>query len=93
MEDHSDEAATRERARLLREAGFEDSVVELTRDPDLDVRERAKSAVDVLARLNGEVGGRRERGQFGGSAGVGFVGEAGGVSRGLEGWGRERERG
>ncbi|KAF1363953.1 ARM repeat-containing protein [Lizonia empirigonia] len=50
-----------ERARMLRDMGFESAVNALTRDADLDVRERAKTASDVLGRLNGDAGleGRR----------------------------------
>jgi hypothetical protein len=88
VEDHTEETPTRERARLLRETGFEAKVAELTRDPDLDVRERAKTAADVLGRLNGEAtgaGGREHRSGFG-SPGQAFGGEG---LRGLQGWGRE----
>lgn len=56
VEDHTDENATRERARMLRDMGFESAVNALTRDADLDVRERAKTASDVLGRLNGDAG-------------------------------------
>lgn len=89
VEDHTEETPTRERARLLRETGFEAKVSELTRDPDLDVRERAKTAADVLGRLNGEAVGLGERG--GQRSGFGSPGQAFGVEglRGLQGWGRE----
>ena len=92
VEDHTEEGPTRERARVLRDMGFEGKVNELTRDPDLDVRERAKTATDVLGRLNGEgagvVGeGRREQGR----SGYVSPSQAFGVEglRGLHGWGRD----
>lgn len=93
VEDHTDENATRERARVLRDMGFEAKVSELTRDADLDVRERAKTAVDCLGRLLGDAGvaeRRQERGQ-GGSSGYVSPNQAFGVEglRGLQGWGRE----
>lgn len=91
VEDHTEEAPTRERARVLRETGLEAKVAELTRDADLDVRERAKTAADVLGRLIGEVPGavgeRERRDQ---RSGFGSPGQAFGVEglRGLQGWGR-----
>lgn len=94
VEDHTEETPTRERARVLRETGFEARVVELTRDVDLDVRERAKTAADVLGRLNGEgsgVAAERERERRDQSRGFGSPGQAFGMEglRGLQGWGRE----
>ncbi|KAF1926572.1 armadillo repeat domain-containing protein [Didymella exigua CBS 183.55] len=85
VEDHTEEAPTRERARVLREMGFEAKVNELERDPDLDVRERAKTATDVLGRMNGEGGERR------GGSGYASPSQAFGMEglRGLQGWGRE----
>ncbi|KAJ4334250.1 hypothetical protein N0V87_007002 [Didymella glomerata] len=83
VEDHTEEAPTRERARVLREIGFEAKVTELTRDPDLDVRERAKTATDALARLHGEVGERRGGGYASPSQAFGVEG-----LRGLQGWDR-----
>src|SRR5690242_14444181 len=105
VEDHTEEAPTRERARVLRDTGFEAKVNELTRDPDLDVRERAKTAMDVLGRLNGELGGasvgeRREPGRTGyvsPSQAFGVEGRTGGRGvreRARRGWGgRGRRRG
>ncbi|KAF3003004.1 hypothetical protein E8E13_005753 [Curvularia kusanoi] len=89
VEDHTEEGPTRERARILRDMGFEAKVNEMTRDPDLDVRERAKTATDVLARLNadaGTLGDRREQ-----RSGYGSPSQAFGVEgmRTLQGWGRE----
>ncbi|KAJ4347587.1 hypothetical protein N0V95_005281 [Ascochyta clinopodiicola] len=92
VEDHTDENATRERARVLRDMGFESAVNVLTRDADLDVRERAKTASDVLGRLNGETvpeGGRRPA-DTQGRAGSGYASpsQTFGVEglRGLQGW-------
>ncbi|KAF9701299.1 hypothetical protein EKO04_000238 [Ascochyta lentis] len=91
VEDHTDENATRERARVLRDMGFESAVNALTRDADLDVRERAKTASDVLNRLNGETGteGRRTT-EAQGRAGSGYSSPSQpfGVEglRGLQGW-------
>ncbi|OSS47783.1 hypothetical protein B5807_06567 [Epicoccum nigrum] len=89
VEDHTEEGPTRERAQLLRETGFEAKVAELTRDPDLDVRERAKTATDVLSRLNGDAAGLGERREQ--RTAYGSPGQAFGVEglRGLQGWGRE----
>lgn len=86
VEDHTEEQPTRERARVLRDMGFEAKILELTRDPDLDVRERAKTATDVLARMNGEGAERREPGSGYASPSPAFGGEG---LRGLQGWGRE----
>ena len=91
IEDHTDESATKERARVLRDMGFEGAVNALTRDADLDVRERAKTACDVLSRLNGEIGleGRRGEGQGRvGASGYTSPNQAVGVEglRGLQGW-------
>jgi hypothetical protein len=85
VEDHTDEAPTRERARVLRDMGIEEGVKALQRDLDLDVRERAKTAVDLLARLNGGEA-RAERGSASGyaSPSQGF-GEMRGLG-GLQGW-------
>lgn len=89
VEDHTEEAPTRERARVLREMGLEAKVNELARDPDLDVRERAKTATDALGRLNGDSGDRR------GGSGYASPSQAFGIEglRGLQGWGRESSRG
>ncbi|KAH6642614.1 armadillo-type protein [Boeremia exigua] len=88
VEDHTEEGPTRERARVLRDTGFEAKVSELTRDPDLDVRERAKTAMDVLGRMNGEAGAAERRE---GRTGYTSPSQAFGVEglRGLQGWGRE----
>ncbi|KZM20824.1 uncharacterized protein EKO05_0008751 [Ascochyta rabiei] len=91
VEDHTDENATRERARVLRDMGFESAVNLLTRDADLDVRERAKTASDVLNRLNGEtVPEGRRTADAQGRAGSGYASpsQTFGVDglRGLQGW-------
>ncbi len=100
IEDQTDEAATRERARILKDMGFEEGVKVLARDQDLDVRERAKTAVDLLARLtgSGEVGGAEGRGGRGGATATGFAssgqpfGEMRGLG-GLSGWRHDAGRG
>lgn len=51
MDDQSDLDAARKRARDLREAGFEGRVRQLLQDGDLDTRERAKTAVEQIAKL------------------------------------------
>ena len=51
VEDNTDENATRERAQNLRQLGFEDAVRVLGRDQDLDVRERAKTAIEQFGKL------------------------------------------
>ncbi|KAF2129039.1 armadillo repeat domain-containing protein [Dothidotthia symphoricarpi CBS 119687] len=56
VEDHSDEPAARERALNLRHLGFEDGARVLGRDVDLDIRERAKTAIDQFAKLLGGTG-------------------------------------
>ncbi|KAH9878774.1 hypothetical protein IAQ61_002048 [Plenodomus lingam] len=54
VEDHTDEAATRERAALLRQLGFEEAARMLGRDVDLDIKERAKTSIEQFAKLLGE---------------------------------------
>ncbi|KAL1601462.1 hypothetical protein SLS60_006377 [Paraconiothyrium brasiliense] len=88
-EDSSDAGPTRERALQLRHLGFEEGARGLGRDIDLDVRERAKTAVEQLGKL---LGGQQQYG----SAGQQVFGEGGGLGglRGLGGrhggsWGRE----
>lgn len=89
-EDSSDAGPTRERAQQLRNLGFEEGVKGLSRDIDLDVRERARTAVEQLGKLlSGE-------GRYGSPVGATY-GEGGGSGlggiRGLGGhagrWGRE----
>ncbi|KAF1970099.1 ARM repeat-containing protein [Bimuria novae-zelandiae CBS 107.79] len=50
-EDSSDAVPTRKRAQQLRALGFEEGVRALSRDIDLDVRERARTAVEQLGKL------------------------------------------
>ncbi|KAF2033462.1 ARM repeat-containing protein [Setomelanomma holmii] len=97
LEDSSDEAATRERAHLLRNLGFEEGAKLLAKDMDLDVRERVKPVIDQFARLLGEghTGmGMGRSGTYGSASGQGFGGsEGGGMSGlgrlgGLSGWDR-----
>lgn len=59
QEDKSDEADTRRRALELKKRGFEDAIKRCTGDVDLDVRERARSCVDIWGRLLGEGEDRR----------------------------------
>ncbi|KAH9874878.1 hypothetical protein J1614_004365 [Plenodomus biglobosus] len=54
VEDHTDEAATRERAALLRQLGFEEGARMLGRDVDLDIKERAKTSIEQFAKLLGD---------------------------------------
>jgi uncharacterized membrane protein YgcG len=86
LDDSSDEAATRERALLLRNMGFEEAVRALGQDQDLDVAERAKTVIDRFNRLLGE-GQRGSGGVYGGSgggaSGQGFGG--GGSGEGMRG--------
>ncbi|KAF1961155.1 armadillo repeat domain-containing protein [Byssothecium circinans] len=74
VDDQSDDAPARERASILRNMGFEENARILTRDPDLDVRERAKTAVEQISKLLG-----------GGSAGAGAGGSGLGLGLGLGG--------
>ncbi|RDI87808.1 hypothetical protein Vi05172_g2418 [Venturia inaequalis] len=59
QEDKSDEADTRRRAMELKQRGFEEAIKRCTGDVDLDVRERARSCVDIWGRLLGEGEDRR----------------------------------
>ena len=100
IEDAGDEAATRERALSLRALGFEEGARVLGREMDLDIRERAKTALDLLGRLLGEGrgggggatsgsgsgGAEGSSGFAGGSAGGG--GSGGANATGFEGVGR-----
>ncbi|KAL5419494.1 hypothetical protein PMIN04_006918 [Paraphaeosphaeria minitans] len=90
-EDSSDAGPTRERAMQLRLLGFEDGARGLGRDIDLDVRERAKTAVEQLGKLlgGGSVGasGYASPGHFGEGGGLAGLRGLGGQQRG--GWSRE----
>ncbi|EUC38501.1 hypothetical protein COCCADRAFT_781 [Bipolaris zeicola 26-R-13] len=92
VEDHTDEAATRERALSLRQLGFEEGAKQLSRDMDLDVKQRAVVSVEQFDKLlnNGSGGGGRSgfassTGGFGGTGGAGGGGGEG--SGGLGGMG------
>ncbi|KAF2180199.1 ARM repeat-containing protein [Zopfia rhizophila CBS 207.26] len=77
VDDSTDVTASRERAQNLRQLGYEEGLRMLTRDADLDVRERGKGGVEQLAKLLGE---DRPTG-YSSPAGVSAFGEsAGGVS-------------
>jgi len=86
VEDQTDEAATRDRAIQLRNLGFEEGARMLVRDMDLDIRERAKTAVEQMAKLLGTGGGASAPGsgyaspQPGGSGPGGPFGGDGGAS-------------
>ncbi|KAF5847925.1 hypothetical protein GGP41_009159 [Bipolaris sorokiniana] len=94
VEDHTDEAATRERALSLRQLGFEEGAKQLSRDMDLDVKQRAVVSVEQFDKLlnsgsGGSGGGRSgfssSTGGFGGTGGAGGGGGEG--SGGLGGMG------
>lgn len=91
VEDHSDEVAARERALSLRLLGFEEGARVLGRDVDLDIRERAKTAIDQFGKLLG--GGAGAGGYGSPGVGGGFGGD-GGLGRlgALHGW-RHESRG
>jgi hypothetical protein len=93
VEDHGDEPASRERAQSLRQLGFEEGARLLGRDTDLDIRERAKTAVEQMGKLLGDGGrstGFQSPAGFGveGGGGGGAGGGAGGVGGGVSGLGR-----
>jgi hypothetical protein len=92
LEDSSDEAATRERAQLLKNLGFEEGAKLLAKDMDLDVRERVKPVIDQFARLLGEAQGMGRSSVYGsasGSVGQGQgQGFGGGGDGGMSGLGR-----
>lgn len=82
VEDHTDEAATRERAALLRQLGFEEGARMLGRDVDLDIRERAKTSIDQFNKLLGD---GHWSGGFSGRAGQRYSGSGDGAGGGLGG--------
>lgn len=51
IEDANDALNARERAQQLRNLGIEERVKSLTQDPDLDCKERAKTAVEQMGKL------------------------------------------
>ncbi|KAF2688826.1 ARM repeat-containing protein [Lentithecium fluviatile CBS 122367] len=94
VEDHADEAPTRERAAQLRLLGFEEGARLLGRDVDLDIRERAKTAIEQMGKLLGTNTGGNGGGSAGGSGyaspvagGSGFGGDGSGLG-GMRGLGR-----
>jgi hypothetical protein len=98
VEDTTDENATRERAQSLRQLGFEEGARLLGRDMDLDIRERAKTAIEQMKTLLGERGtgtgyASPASTTFGGDAGgVGGVAQLGGRLGSLHShrtWGRD----
>jgi uncharacterized membrane protein YgcG len=95
LDDSSDQDATRERALLLRNLGFEEASRNMLNDTDLDVSQRAKTVVDRFTVLlgdghaqghtqsqRGSVYGSGGGSQFGGDGGMGGLGRLGG----LHGW-------
>lgn len=96
-EDSSDAVPTRERAMQLRNLGFEEGAKSLGRDIDLDVRERAKTAVEQLGKLLGSGGGgtagygspgaHQVFGEGSSGSGLGGLRGLGGQHRGS--WGRD----
>ncbi|KAF2710878.1 ARM repeat-containing protein [Pleomassaria siparia CBS 279.74] len=94
VEDNTDENNTRDRAQSLRQLGFEEAVKQLGRDMDLDIRERAKTAIEQMAKLLGDPRGTQGGGTGlyssptgasfggdgtgGGSGGSGLIGGGGG---------------
>ncbi|KAF2660152.1 ARM repeat-containing protein [Lophiostoma macrostomum CBS 122681] len=81
VEDHGDEPASRERAQSLRQLGFEEGARLLGRDTDLDIRERAKTAVEQMGKLLGDGGrstGYQSPAGFGEQGGAGGAGGGGG---------------
>ncbi|KAF2796418.1 ARM repeat-containing protein [Melanomma pulvis-pyrius CBS 109.77] len=97
VEDNTDENATRERAQSLRQLGFEEGARLLGRDMDLDIRERAKTAIEQMAKLLGDTRGLGYGSgspTFGGSdaGGVGGLASMGGRLGSLHShraWGRD----
>ncbi|KAF2734019.1 armadillo repeat domain-containing protein [Polyplosphaeria fusca] len=57
VDDNADLVASRERAQQLRQLGFEEGVKRLAQDLDLDIKERAKTAIEQMGKLLGEDGG------------------------------------
>jgi hypothetical protein len=93
LDNSGDEAATRERAYLLRNLGFEEATRGLLTDTDNDVKERAKQVQERFATLLGGARGhaRSSSGAYGGGAqggqGFGDRGMSGlGSLGGLHGW-------
>lgn len=98
IEDTSDHANARLRAQELRGLGVEEKVRQCLNDGELDVRERAKTAGEQMAKLLEGLGGQQGQGQgpqqqqqAGGggasSAGAGSGGSGGGSAFGMGGLG------
>ncbi|RAR02727.1 ARM repeat-containing protein [Stemphylium lycopersici] len=83
VEDHTDEAATRERAITLRQLGFEEGAKQLGRDMDLDVKQRAIVSIEQFEKL---LNGGSSHGRSAFASPSGFGGGEGGVSGGLAGF-------
>jgi hypothetical protein len=91
VDDSSDEAATRERAHSLRNLGFEEAARVLLSDPDLDVKERARTVNDRFATLLGGGHGHVQSQRSSSSGGAYGSGAPGGQSfgdGGMSGLGR-----
>ncbi|KAJ4289739.1 hypothetical protein N0V90_011069 [Kalmusia sp. IMI 367209] len=93
IDDQTDEASARERAQQLRQLGFDEGARLLGRDIDLDIRERAKTVIELMWKLLGPASGHTSpstAGAFGeGAAGGGAFGSL----RGLGGGGMHPHRG
>ncbi|KAF2454458.1 hypothetical protein BDY21DRAFT_399760 [Lineolata rhizophorae] len=85
-DDAADAPSAAHRALELRRCGFADAVRARLQDPELDVRERAKSAVELMSRL-GEQVGQVVRGGGGDAGAGGGGGDAGGNNGGGAGEG------
>lgn len=83
VEDQTDEGPTRERALQLRTLGFEEGARMLGRDMDLDIRERAKTAIEQMGKLLGSSSSAGFTSPLAGTAG--FSGADGAGLSGLRG--------
>ncbi|KAF2118874.1 armadillo-type protein [Lophiotrema nucula] len=84
VEDNSDYASARDRCAQLRDLGYWDAVRRLANDADLDIRERAKTAVEQMGKLLGEPEGRTSGyASPSGASGFGGLGGGGGAGEGL----------
>lgn len=72
MDDQSDAVPARQRALELRAVGIEDAVRRCVADLDLDVRERAKTAVEQMAKLLDGLAGAQGAGPAGGAVARGW---------------------
>ncbi|KAF2261643.1 ARM repeat-containing protein [Lojkania enalia] len=85
VEDANDMTASRERAISLRQLGFEEGARRLGQDADLDIRERAKTAIEQLENLMKDGSGYGSPRVGGGLIGDGGVSALGRVGSGLGG--------